>query len=132
MNISGLIARRYGQHRSIVFINGNTLKEVKYVLKTQSGVSEKSYQYFNLFSIHGSGQGAGNFPGIWCCISSNIFVCYKKKANGEEFYYPDMKVQCNMFMTGFFDETSGSTDSFFQPSQMPLQHYATLAEVAQH
>ena len=34
MNLASLISRSYGQHCSIVFINGNTLLQAKYVLKT--------------------------------------------------------------------------------------------------
>lgn len=64
MNLASLISRSYGQHRSIVFINGNTLKQAKYVLKTKLGVSEEAYEHCELFPIYGSGQGAGNSPGI--------------------------------------------------------------------
>ena len=64
MNMAGLIARGFGQHRAIVFINGNTLQQAKYVLKTQLGVSENVYKHSELFPIHGSGQGAGNSPGV--------------------------------------------------------------------
>ena len=127
MNMAGLIARGHGQHRSIVFINGKTLQEAKYVLKTQLGVSERSYQHCELFPIYGSGQGAGNSPGIWCCISSDAFKCYEAKANGATFYSPDLSVQCKVFMIGFVDDTSSSTNDFLQPNQKPLDHYAASA-----
>ena len=64
MNMAGLIARIFGQHRSIVFWNRITLKEAKYLLKTKFGISEKSYKHCELFSIYGSGQGVENSPGI--------------------------------------------------------------------
>ena len=48
MNLAGLISRSYGQHRSIVFINGNTLLQAKYVLKTKLGVSEDFYSHCKL------------------------------------------------------------------------------------
>ena len=128
MNMAGLIARGFGQHRSIVFINGNTLQQAKYVLKTQLGVSEKFYKHSDLFPIHGSGQGAGNSPGIWCCISSVVFDCYDKKANGAVFYSPDRSIKCEIYMIGFVDDTSGSTNDFLAEKQMPPGHYVKLAQ----
>ena len=127
MNFGGLIARGFGQDRRIVFINGKTLEEAKYVLKTQMGVSESFYKNCVLFPIYGSGQGAGNSPGIWCCVSSVIFDLYEEKANGATFHSPDGKITVRVYMIGFVDDTSGSTNDFLAPTQLPLNHYAQLA-----
>ena len=127
MNIGGLIARCFGQHRSVVFINGNTLKEAKYLLKTQLKVPKKFYQHSLVFPIYGCGQGAGNLPGLWCCISSILFDCYEHKSHGASFQSPDGSIQCNIYMIGFVDDTSRSTNNFDQPMQLPLQHYIDLA-----
>ena len=64
MNMAGLITRGHGQHRSIFFINRNIPREETFVLKTQLDVSKKSYSHCTLFPIFGSGQGAGNSPGL--------------------------------------------------------------------
>ena len=98
MNLDGLIARGYGQDQRIVFINGTTLAEAKYVLKSQLGVSETFFKHCELFPIYGSGQGAGNSPGIWCCISSVIFDLYEVEANGASFWSPDKKIHVKVFI----------------------------------
>ena len=77
MNMGGLIARTHGQHRSIVYINAKTLEEEKYVLKIQLKVTGNFYKHCILFLIYGSGQGAGNSPVIWCCMSSLAFEYYE-------------------------------------------------------
>ena len=81
-----------------------------------------------MFPIYGSGQGAGNSPGIWCCISSDLFKCYESKAHGASFYSPDLKIHCKVFMIGFVDDTSGSTNDFLPNEQLPLEHYLTRGE----
>ena len=71
MNLAGLIARNYGKHKAIVFINRNTLLQVICILKTKLGVSEENYSHCEMFSIYNNGQGADNSPGLQCCISSD-------------------------------------------------------------
>ena len=97
-NVGGFIARAHGNNRSILFINGNTFKNDKYVLKTKLGVSEGLCNHSQLFPIYGSGQGAGNSPSVWCCISSIAFECYESKDNGAQFYSPDQQIKCQIFM----------------------------------
>lgn len=86
MNLAGLIARGFGQHRSIVFINGNTLQQAQYRLKTAFNVSDTFFKHNNVFPIFGSGQGAGNMSGIWGCISSVTFDCYQQKSAWSNFF----------------------------------------------
>ena len=45
MSFGSLASRSFGQHRSIVFINAKTLEDAKYYLKTQLGVSDRSYKH---------------------------------------------------------------------------------------
>ena len=125
--MGGLIARVYGKHRSIVYINGKTLEDAKYVLKTQFKVMESFYKHCILFPIYDSGQGAGKSPGIWCCISSLTFDCYEETANGATFCSPDGLTKCQIYMIGFVDDTSGSTNDFMQPEQKELDHYIQMA-----
>ena len=84
--MASLIARANGQHYSIVLINATTLKSARYLLKTQLGISTTSYSHCDLFPIYGSGQGAGNSPGLWHAISSILFDIYEKQACGASFY----------------------------------------------
>jgi hypothetical protein len=127
MSMGSLIARGHGQHRSMVFINASTLAQAKYVLKTKLDISETFYQHSEFFPIYGSGQGAGNSPGLWGCISSVLFKCYEEKAHGAYFESPDGSIKVKVFMIGFVDDTSGSSNDFLHPNQQPLEHYVARA-----
>jgi hypothetical protein len=43
--IGNLASRSFGMHRFIALVQGRTLEEVKYHLKTKLGVSEENYQH---------------------------------------------------------------------------------------
>ena len=127
MSFGSLASRSYGQHRSVVFINAATLEDAKYYLKTQLGVSEKFYKHCKIFPIYGSGQGAGNSPGIWCVISSVLFHAYDEKAHGATFCSPQGEIEAQVFMIGFVDDTSGSTNDFNLPKRQSPEHYIVKA-----
>ena len=122
-----LISRAHGQHRSIILINATTLKSVQYLLKTQLGISPTSYSHSKLFPIYRSGQGSGNSPGLWCAISSILFDMYEQQGCGASFYSPDQTIAVKLYMIGFVDYTSSSTNDFLLPEPAPLHHYANLA-----
>ena len=122
-----LISRAHGQHHSIVLINATTLKSVRYLLKTLLGISSTSYSHSQLFPIYGSRQGSGNSPGLWCAISSVLFDVYEQQACGASFYSPNQTIAVKLYMIGFVDDTSGSTNDFLLPEPAPLHHYANLA-----
>ena len=124
--MTSLIARAHGQHHSTVLINATTLKSSRYSLKTQLGISTTSYSHCDLFPIYSSGQGAGNSPGLWCAISSVLFDVYEKQAPGTSFYSPDKTINIKLYMIGFVDDTSSSTNDFLLPKPAPLTHYANL------
>ena len=115
------------KNRDTVHINGKTSEDAKHLLKTQMNVAEKSHKHCEMFPIHGPGQGAGDSPGIWCCMSSVIFNCHQENAHGATFQSPDGRTKCRLFVMGFADDTSGSTDDFTQPTKMPLKHCADRA-----
>ena len=119
--MASLISRAHGQHHSIVLINTTTLKSVRYLLKPQLGISSTSYSHSKLFPIYGSGQGSDNSPGLWCTISSILFDVYKQQACRASFYSPDQMIAVKLYMIGFVDDTSGSTNDFLL-SHSPLTH----------
>ena len=127
MNFGSLASRAFGQHRSITFINAKNLAEAKYYLKTKLGVSERFYKHCQIFPIYGSGQGAGNSPAIWCVISCVLFDVYEEKAHGATFESPCGKYKTKIYMIGFVDDTSGSTNEFALPTQAPLDSYISKA-----
>ena len=96
-------------------------------LKKQLGISSTSYSHSKLFPIYGSGQGSGKSPGLWCTISSVLFDVYKQQACGVSFYSPDQTNAVKLYMIGFADDTSSSTNDFLLPEPSPLPHYAKLA-----
>ena len=91
------------------------------------GISTTSYSHCDLFPIYGSGQGSGNSPGLWCAISSVLFDVYEQQACGASFYSPDKMIAVKLYMIGFVDDTSGSTNDFLLPKPAPLHHYTNLA-----
>ena len=125
--MASLISRAHGQHCSIVLINATTLKSARYLLKTQLGISSTSYSHSELFPIYGSRQGSGNSPGLWCAISSVLFDVYQQQACRASFYSPDQTIAVKLYMIGFVDDTSGSTNDFLLPEPAPLHLYTTLA-----
>jgi hypothetical protein len=91
VSLASSINRKYGQHRQVVLVNASTLKQAKYKLKTALGVTEASYLHCTAFPLHGTGQGSGNSPMIWCFISSTLFGCHQERAYtyGAIFESPD-------------------------------------------
>jgi hypothetical protein len=122
MSLASLSSRSYGQHRNLVLINASMLKSARYLLKTMLGMSSPAYQNSDVFPIYGSGQGSGNSPGLWCCISSTLFDIYAEKAHGAYFQTPCGTITTKVYMIGFVDDTSGSTNDFLSPILQPLPH----------
>jgi hypothetical protein len=112
VSLASLINRKYGQHRQVVLVNANTLKRAKYKLKTALGVTEASYSHSTAFPLHGTGQGSGNSPMIWCFISSTLFDCHQERAYGALFESPDRKVTITFSMVGFVDDSTGTVNDF--------------------
>ena len=101
-------------HRYVALVQGETLEEVKYHLKTKIGITEESYQHCKLYPIYGTGQGSGNSPTIWLVISSVLFKCYEDKAYGAIFESPDRKLRMKLFRTSFVDDTTSYVNKFCQ------------------
>ena len=97
----------HGIHRHVALVQGRTLEDVKYHLKTQLGVSEEAYKHCIITPIYGTGQGSGNSPTIWLVVSSILFRCYSKRAHGARFESPDCSVCVDIFRVGFVDDTCG-------------------------
>ena len=119
--MASLISRAHGQHCSIILINAITLKSAQYLLKTQLGISTTSFSHCDLYPIYGSRQGSGNSPGLWCAISSILFDVYKKQACGASFYSPDKTINVKLYMIGFVNDTSSSTNNVLLPKPAPFK-----------
>ena len=68
------------------------------------------------FPMHGSGQGAGNSPGMWLFTSSTLFEVQEKHAKGAWFCSPQGTGEVKMHMVGFADDANGAQNDF-QPQR---------------
>jgi exonuclease III len=127
-SIAMLASRAYGMHRNICVINATTLQEAKYLLKTQLGISETAYSHSSLRPLYGTGQGSANSPMIWCLISSVLFDAYQTRANGAVFQSPQGDWRLSIYMIGFVDDTSGSSNDFTRDNMADPEYYLTLAK----
>ena len=119
--LASLINRKYGQHRSIVAVHAQTLKEARYKLRTALGISELEYSHCPTFPLYGSGQGAGNSPCIWLLISSTLFDIHNSNAFGTTFTTPDGTITSRLTMVGFVDDSTGSCNDFQPQGQCSLE-----------
>jgi hypothetical protein len=110
--VGNLASRTHGLHRNVALVQGKTLEEVRYHLKTTLGVSDEHYQHCAASPVFGTGQGSGNSPTIWLVISSILFSCYSKRAYGAMFESPDKSVQAAIFRVGFVDDTASYINDF--------------------
>jgi hypothetical protein len=60
--------------------------------------------------LHGTGQGSGNSPVIWCFISSKLFQAYNTKAHGITFSSPTGDTSLRVSIIGFVDDSTCITE----------------------
>lgn len=117
--IASIASRRMGMARHVVLVNANTLQEAKFKLKTSLGISSGWYQHCHAFPIHGTGQGSGNSPQIWCFICSVLFDAFASVTNGATFVSHNGKNALTIHMVGFVDDCTQRVNDFcadVQPS----------------
>ena len=93
-------------HKQVIYVHTETLEEAEYKLKLSSTTSNTSYQHGKKFPIHGTGQGSGNSPMIWCFISSVLFECHNQKAHGLTTATPNGNVVVSFSIIGFIDDSN--------------------------
>jgi hypothetical protein len=110
--VGNLASRAHGLHRHVAIVQGKTLEEVRYHLKTQLGVTDDHYKHCEVSPVYGTGQGSGNSPTVWLVISSILFTCYSAKAHGARFESPDKSICVDIFRVGFVDDTASYINDF--------------------
>jgi hypothetical protein len=115
--LASLIGRKFGVHQNVIFVHVTTLQETKYKLKTSMRISDEFYKNCQAFPIYGTGQGSGNFPAIWCIVSSVLFDCHEEKGHGAYFCTPDQNMSVSLSMIGFVDDSTGQVNQFAQNTQ---------------
>ena len=108
--MGGLCSRRLGLHPDVAALNGQMLQQAQYHLKTRSTITDEFYSHDPPANpVYGSGQGAGNSPGLWNGISSLLFDCHQETSNGATFQDPYHSDSMHLSMTGYVDDSSIST-----------------------
>ena len=118
--------------QNVLRVNTRTLQTAKYHVKTNLGVSKGYYQHSTTQPIHGTGQGSGNSPTIWCFVCSALFDAFASKAHGATFASYDKEHEIRIFMIGFVDDCTQRVNvfnDFFQPP--PASLIATMEKDAQ-
>jgi hypothetical protein len=126
--LASIISRKYGQHRQVVLVHAKTLEEARYRLRMALNLSATEYSHCMQFPLYGSGQGSGNSPCIWMCISSTLFEVHSTQAHGATFVSPDGTRSIRITMVGFVDDTTGSCNDFRPQTQMPIRELAKRME----
>ena len=127
--LASLASDAHGQNKSITIINAITLQKAKFivVLKTQPGTSYQHYTHSKIHLQCGIGQGAGNSPTVWATTSSTLFLLYEDDAQHAPYHSLDNTIKIWIYMVGFINDTSGSTNNFLQSTLQDEQHYLTQA-----
>jgi hypothetical protein len=123
--VANVCSQRVGVHPMVAAVNSRTLERARFHLKTDRLVSEGSYQHCNEHPIHGTGQGSGNSPALWCFVSSTLFDAFAERAHGASFYSYDGQTSLQIGMVGFVDDCNQRVNVFRahpQPKASQLIH----------
>ena len=99
-------------HKKICVVQGRTLEEARYHLKTKYGVSDDYIQHCEAHPIFGMGQGSGNSPTYWLFISSTLFDIYDLRAHGSTYKSRDGSAKVQVKAVGFVDDVRTSVNAF--------------------
>jgi hypothetical protein len=110
--IANVISRKYGMNKKVCVVQGKTLAEAKYHIKTKLGISESFLQHCHTHPFMGNGQGAGDSPQKWLFLSSTLFDIYEPRAHGSTFESPDGTLTAEVKLVGFVDDVRNSTNCF--------------------
>jgi len=110
--LANIMSRKYGLNYKACIIQGRTLKEAKYYLKTKLGISEDYVTHSRQLPWFGTGQGSGNSPMYWLLISSTLYDIYQSKAQGATYTSPDGLMTIDLHILGFVDDAKNRTNNF--------------------
>jgi hypothetical protein len=98
--------------RHVVAACAKTLQQARFRLKTSMGITDEFYQHCVAYPIHGTGQGSGNSPQIWCFVCSVLFDAFASATDGATFTSYDGSRSITLHMVGFVDDCSQRTNNF--------------------
>ena len=106
MSVARLSGKNYGVHKKVGYVHATTLKKAKHKLKLSSKTSNTQYRHCKKFPIHGTSQGSGISPMIWCFILSILFDCHNPKAHRLKTASPNSDEVVSFSIIGFVDDST--------------------------
>ena len=89
----------------VCVVQGATLRQAKYYLKTNLGISPEHVSHTQEAPWFGTGQGSGNSPMYCLVISNTLFDIFQAKSTGGATYQsPDISMTLRLFQLGFVDD----------------------------
>jgi ribonuclease HI len=110
--MGNMTGRKYGMCKEVCVVQGRTLQEARYHLKTKKGVSAEFVKHSYGIPWFGPGQGSTNGPFMWLFISSTCFDFYCAKAKGAFYETPDHFVNMLLHVVGFVDDCTIRVNNF--------------------
>ena len=110
--LSTLACHSVGLEINVCQMHTETLTHAEFCLKTSIGISDGLYQHTETTPIHGTGQGSGNSPQIWCFISNALFNAFASEAHGACFASFNGDIRQTIHMIGFVDDCSQQLNYF--------------------
>lgn len=106
-NLAMLVSRYYGMSTEACLFHANTLKAMKYRVRTAtSGDSTNYYEHSETTPIHGSGQGSCASPALWLLISSILMHVFDRSSNGMVQFDVQKGTTKNTSAEGFVDDVA--------------------------
>ena len=123
--------KNIGMHRKMSVVQGCTLGEAKYHLKTKYRVSEEFIQHCKAYPLFGTGQGSGNSPTYWLFINSTLFDMYNSLAHGSQYQSQDRTTDISIKAIGFMDDVQTSINAF-ENNHISLEQLVAMAKQDSH
>ena len=90
-NLAMMTSRYFGMPINACKMQANTLKAMKFHVRTTMGISNDHYTHTQATPVHGSGQGSCASPAIWLLISSILMRCLDDAVPGMAMFPIDRK-----------------------------------------
>lgn len=109
--LANVASRKYGMNAKVCVVQGMTLRQAKYYLKTKFGLSDEYVSHTQEMPWFGTGQGSGNSPMYWLVISSTLFDAYQQRCTGGATYHSaDKSMTLQLHQLGFVDDVMNRTN----------------------
>ena len=119
--LANVASRKYGMAKQVCIVQGKTLAEAKYHLKTKLGISEEHVIHTYEAPWFGTGQGSGNSPMCWLVIVSTTFDMYTLRSKGVLYSHPTSEYSVALHILGFVDDTNTRTGNFHRHPMPPIE-----------